>query len=93
MYEEYDRLLSFCSVRHAIRAEELFAQAGIKVVSLPKPREIDITCGQCILFMAEEQEKVMAVIRDKNVFWAELFKRDGVNKDYEQLAEYEDRML
>jgi hypothetical protein len=93
MYEEYDRLLSFCSLRHALRAEELLAQGGIKVVSIPIPREIHITCGQCILFMAEKQDGVMALLKEKNVFWAQLFARDGVDKNYEQLAEFEDSIL
>jgi hypothetical protein len=90
MYEEYNRLLSFCSVRHAIRAECLLMEAGIKVVSLPIPREIDITCGQCILFMSEKEDKVMKVLRDKNVYWSELFTRDGMNKMYEKIAAHED---
>jgi hypothetical protein len=92
MYQEYNRLLTFCSVRHAIRAEELLRKAGVKVVSLPIPREIDITCGQCLLFMADQEVQLMAVLRDKNVYWAELFARDGVNKNYEKLAEFEDKI-
>jgi len=92
MYQAYNRLLTFCSVRHAIRAEELLIKAGIKVASMPIPREIDITCGQCILFMAEQEAQLMAVIRDKNVLWTELFTRDDVNKEYEKIAEYEDNV-
>ncbi len=90
MYEEYNRLLSFCSIRHAIRAEELLSQAAIRVAAVPIPREINITCGQCILFMDEQESQVMAVLRDKNVYWAELFIRDSLNKVYEKIAEYED---
>ena len=91
MYQQYNRILTFCSVRHGIRAEELLIKANIKVVTMPIPREIDITCGLCLLFMADQQAQVLAVIRDKNVYWAKLFMRDGVNKVYEELAEYEDK--
>lgn len=91
MYEEYDRVLSFCSVRHAIRAEELLVKCGIKVASVPKPREIDINCGQCILFLYEQENEVMAILQNKNVFWAELYSRDGKNKVYEKIAEYEEK--
>lgn len=92
MYEEYNRLLTFCSMRHAMRAEELLLKAGIIVTSIPVPREINITCGQCILFMAKQESLVMAVLRDKNVFWAEVFTRDSLNKVYEKIAEYEDEI-
>jgi len=91
MYQEYNRLLTFCSVRHAIRAEELLMKAGIQVASMPIPREIDITCGSCLLFMADQEIQLMAVVQEKNVFWAKLFIRDGVNKVYEELAEYEEK--
>lgn len=64
-----------------------------KVVALPKPREIDINCGQCILFLYEQENEVMAILRNKNVFWAELYSRDGKNKEYEKIAEYEDKTI
>ncbi len=92
MYEEYNRLLTFCSMRHAMWAEGLLLKAGIIVASIPIPRDINISCGQCILFMAEQESRVMAVLREKNIFWTELFTRDSLNKVYEKIAEYEDEI-
>ena len=85
IYPSYDRLLSFASVHHAIRAEKLLLAAGIIVVTLPVPREIDISCGQCLLFVAADQQKVLITLRDHHVQWGKLFKRTIQNRVYEEL--------
>ena len=84
---DYDRLISFASVHHAIRAEKLLADSGIKVMALPTPREIDISCGQCLLFHSEYQLQLLDVLIEGKVLWSKLFSRDG--RTYEKLAEYE----
>lgn len=88
LYREYDRLLSFSSVHHAIRAEKLLCEKGIKIIAMPTPREIDISCGQCLLFMTKDETEVMAVLRQGQVQWSKLFSRDAAARIYEQQAEY-----
>lgn len=87
MYLDYDRLISFASVHHAIRGERLLAEARIKVVALPTPRELDISCGQCLLFKTADEPAVLKTLQDGQVQWSKLFKRDGRARAYEKLAE------
>lgn len=85
MYSSYDRLLSFLSVHHAIRAEKILTNAGLDVVFLPTPREIDISCGQCILFAAADQEQAMCILKEKQAEWSRLFKRNSKERIYEEI--------
>lgn len=85
MYIDYNRLLSFVSVHHAIRAEKILVKAGIDVVALPTPREIDISCGQCLLFAAVDQKQVMYTLKEGQVQWSRLFKRNIEDRIYEEI--------
>ncbi|QJW48418.1 DUF3343 domain-containing protein [bacterium BFN5] len=86
IFSEYNRFLSFSSVHHAIRAEKLLGAAGIKVVAMPTPREIVISCGQGLLFMAANQATVLAILQDGQVAWSKLFKRQSGS--YEEIADF-----
>lgn len=85
MYLAYDRLLSFGSVHHAMRAEKLLLKAGIKVDALPTPREINISCGECLLFMATNQQKAMGILADHQVCWTKLFQCNMQERVYEEV--------
>lgn len=85
MYSNYDRLLSFFSVHHAIRAEKILEQIGIRVALLPTPREIDISCGQCLLFAAADEEQVLGALNGKEAQWSRLFKRNIQDRVYEEI--------
>jgi len=85
IYPSYDRLLSFASVHHAIRAEKLLLAAGIIVAPVPVPREIDISCGQCLLFVAADQHRVLIILQDHQVQWSKLFTRNIQARVYEEL--------
>lgn len=88
MYDQYDRLVSFDSVYYAIRAEKVLLQAGIDVVALPTPREIDISCGQCLLFTAVDQAMILALLQRQLIRWSKLFSRNSRQRRYEQLADF-----
>ena len=85
MYLNYDRLLAFGSVHHAMRAEKLLLGAGIAVDALPTPREIDISCGECLLFMATDQQKAMQILADYQVCWTKLFQCNIQERIYEEM--------
>lgn len=87
MYSKYDRLLSFASVHYAIRAENILKQAGIDVIAVPTPREIDISCGQCLLFAADCQQQVLTLLQEKQVQWSKLLSRDGQRRVYELISQ------
>jgi len=86
---QYDRLLSFVSVHHAIRAEKVLIQDQIAEQMIPTPREIDISCGQCLIFSAGDETKVLALLLQNNVRWGSLFRRAGAQRIYEKLKEFE----
>ena len=85
IYPDFDRLVSFSSVHHEIRAEKLLLAAGISVIALPTPREIDISCGQCLLFKAVDQHNLVKILHDHHVQWSKLFKRNAHDRVYEEI--------
>lgn len=91
IYSEFDRLISFSSVHHAIKAEKILAQANIKAVALPTPREIAISCGQCLLFQAKDQDAVLGGFAQGQVRWSKLFQRSAGG--YEPLADFGEPIL
>ncbi|WP_312198241.1 DUF3343 domain-containing protein [Anaerospora hongkongensis] len=88
IYPYYDRLVSFSSVHHGMRAEKLLAEAGIPAVAAPTPREVDISCGQCLLFAAENERAVITRLTEGQVCWSKLFIRDGERKSYRLIRVY-----
>ncbi|MEN6414520.1 MAG: DUF3343 domain-containing protein [Veillonellales bacterium] len=90
MYDEYTRLLSFCSVKQALWAEETLNRFGFRVVLVPKPRQIDANCGQCILFTEDTQDEVLALLQEKCIYWSSFFKREPGHKSYELYARNEE---
>lgn len=85
MYHTYNRLLSFASIHHAIRGEKLILAAGIKVVALPTPREIGISCGECLLFMESDQQEIMDTLAIHEVYWTKLFQCNMARRIYEEM--------
>lgn len=82
MYDEFNRLLSFCSVRQALLAEEVMQRCGLPGALIPTPRKLDIHCGQCMLFPADNEARVLALLQQKNIRWAKLFIRNTVADTY-----------
>lgn len=85
IYATFDRLVSFSSVHHEIRAEKLLLAAGITVIALPTPREIDISCGQCLLFEAADQKSLLEILHNHHVQWSKLFIRNIQDRVYEEI--------
>lgn len=90
MYDDLNRLLSFCSVRQALLAEEVFARIGISGALVPTPRRLGIHCGQCMLFQGEKQADVLSLLKEKNIQWSKLYKRNVLADSYELYAENDD---
>jgi len=89
MYEGFDRLISFVSVYQALRAEKLLTKAGLAIMSAPTPREIDVSCGQCLLFGAADEPEILRILRQEQVVWSKLFKRDATVRVYEKMKDFE----
>ncbi|WP_312515319.1 DUF3343 domain-containing protein [Anaerospora sp.] len=88
IYPQYDRLLSFASIHHAIRAEKVLNEGCIPVAAAPTPREVDISCGQCLLFSAVNEQIIMDVLNGNSICWSKLFQRDVQSKSYQLIMEY-----
>ena len=88
MNDNYDRLLSFASIHHVIKAESLLRAANIPVAAVPTPREISSSCGQGLLFAAGDEEALLTTLQTNQVRWSKLFRRDVARRLYEKLAEY-----
>jgi hypothetical protein len=86
---QYDRLLSFVSIHQALQAEKLLTQVKIGHQMIPTPRQIDISCGECMIFRAEDQATVLALLTRHQVPWSKLFSRDGLHRIYEKIQDFE----
>jgi len=87
--KQYDLLFSFISIHDAVRAEHLFAAAGIKAVSRPTPREIDLSCGNSLLLAAADREAALAVLRGNAARWGKLYRHVSA-RVWEKISEYEE---
>ncbi|SDE78479.1 DUF3343 domain-containing protein [Sporomusa acidovorans] len=83
-------MISFDSVHQSIKAEKVLAQRGIVAYAFPTPREIDISCGQCLLFEASWQTVILQLFAAEKVRWTKLFSRIPSRKAaiYEKITEY-----
>lgn len=82
-----DHLISFVSVHDAMRAEHLLGEAGIKVAARPTPREIDLSCGHCLLLAAADQAAALAVLAGNSARWSKLYRRVAA-RAWEKIREY-----
>lgn len=80
-------MISFVSVHQAIKAEKVLAASGINVVALPTPREISVSCGQCISLPAADLEKTLNLLTEAHVQWARLYSHER-DRVFELMAEY-----
>lgn len=60
-------LISFNSTHHAIRTEKLLEEAGMKILTLPTPREIAASCGLSIKFELEDKDKVNEIMKENSL--------------------------
>lgn len=60
-------VISFNSTHHAIRTEKLLLEEGMKIMTLPTPREIAASCGLSIKFEMEDLEKVNEVMKENSL--------------------------
>jgi hypothetical protein len=89
-----DRLLAVPSVQHALKAEKLLKSSGIRVIMIPTPREIALSCGQCLLFSSDRQEECLILLQSGNIHWTALYRREAaqavnttIRWHYEKLTE------
>jgi len=77
-------------VHQSIKAEKVLGQKGLDFFALPTPREIDISCGQCLLVKAVQQAAIIELFTVDKVRWSKLFSRTATGQTYlyEKITEY-----
>jgi hypothetical protein len=63
---EYSVVL-FHSSTHAIRAEKVLTQTGIKNKLIPTPRQLSSDCGMALRFERADEARVKAALEENNV--------------------------
>lgn len=61
------KVIVFPSTSHAIRAERVLQQAGIKVMTIPVPRQISSDCGIALKFDSTDTQKVSETLSEAKV--------------------------
>lgn len=79
---EWDRLLSFQSVHEAIRAQDVYEKAGLPVKGVPTPRDIDISCGVCLLYFSKDEQQILSLAQEKDIEWSFCYDRSAVEGRY-----------
>lgn len=82
-------LITFASVHHALRARQVLAQAGIRAELLPIPRDIELSCGQCLRVAAALRDDALTQLRRCGVSWTGVYRPRGPRL-YEQISCGED---
>ncbi|WP_422485972.1 DUF3343 domain-containing protein [Gudongella sp. DL1XJH-153] len=65
-------ILTFQSTHHAMRAEKVLTKEGIKIKTIPTPRDITLSCGLAIRFEVEEIEKIKELKNEGKLDYKEL---------------------
>lgn len=66
----------------------MLKEAGMDVMPVPTPREIDLSCGLSLLFRSGDQNRIGAVLRQEKVIWVKLYSKVIPGPVYEKLSEY-----
>lgn len=60
-------LFTFPSSHHALKAEKICKEAGVKVVLIPLPREISADCGVSLIVHPDLREQAEELFQEKEV--------------------------
>ena len=60
-------VVSFNSTHHAIRTEKLLESEGLKIMTLPAPREIAASCGLSIKFDYDDLDRINVIMTDNSL--------------------------
>ena len=57
----------FFSVSHALRAEKLTVQAGLKIKLIPVPRQFSSNCGTALRFHGPDEARIRQVLTNSGM--------------------------
>ena len=85
LYQDFDCIITFVSVHQAIAAERSLKRVKIEHVALPTPREISVSCGQCLAIRQGELKEAIRLLLDEKIVWSKIFTRDVRQRIYEEI--------
>ena len=63
----YYSVVLFLSSAHAVRAEKVLQQAGIRTKLIPTPRQLSSDCGMALRFERADRDQAAAVLAECHV--------------------------
>ncbi len=85
LYPDFDCLITFSSVHQAIAAERNFKRASLAHAAMPTPREISVSCGQCLVLERAELDRALKLLEEARLVWNKVFARDARQRIYEEI--------
>ena len=87
-YNDHNRLITFVSVHQAIFAERVLKEGQVKTIAMPTPREIDLSCGHCLLFKESNEQELLDILEKNKVVWSKIFERIMPERRYVLIGQY-----
>ena len=85
LYQELDCLITFVSVHQAIAAERILRSLALRHAALPTPREISVSCGQCLALEQAKLSVALEQLAKDKISWSKIFTRDAVRRIYQEI--------
>lgn len=67
------KIVTFPSVHHALKAEKLLRGEGIPVAAINTPRHISSDCGICLRFEGDLEPKIKEALKAANVSYQGVY--------------------
>lgn len=66
-------ILTFQSTHHAMRAEKVLESEGIKIKTIPTPRDISLSCGLSIRVSVEDIDTIKGLMKNSILEYKGLY--------------------
>lgn len=67
MESQLEHYILFPSYTSGLALEKLLKQEKIKYTIVPTPRELTVSCGICIRFNKEDEERIVRIIEENSI--------------------------
>lgn len=74
MNKEVYGLITFKSTSFALQTEEIFKDNEFIFKTIPTPRDVSTSCGLSLLFIADDIDKAINLIKENNINIDGLYK-------------------
>lgn len=72
-----DRIITFESVHHALKAEKIIRSAGLAADAISVPRHLSSDCGIALRFDAGDEKAITEELADKDVSHRGIYEHKG----------------